>query len=353
MDQLTACRILGLNEGASKEEIKASYARLSKDCHPEEHPEEFRQIHEAFSLLMKAERGRRKGNRPAGETRQAGSRPAGETRRTGETEKKASWRQNEEALAESFKEEADEEPVPHRYGFDEAIEHAEVNEQEYMHQMVMQAAAEMEILLTNPYKERLRLFRRFFKKEEYQNVLRTPEFMRLFAQMLTKADLKKPVYEFFIDYYRLRGMMLQELCPEAAALYRILNRKCGMYTKTQSSIEFLIPCGVAFVLGIQSFTQSVVKTVGILSGCAVILIALILVYRKLYENHSGMASQGMIASVIMITQAVAMAGGLYAPVLGEDDGFMTAFLLFAVSGIWLIGLGIAAAVRKISAHFSK
>ncbi len=279
MDQLTACRILGLNEGASKEEIKASYARLSKDCHPEEHPEEFRQIHEAFSLLMKAERGRRKGNRPAGETR-----------RTGETEKKASWRQNEEALAESFKEEADEEPAPHRYGFDEAIEHAEVNEQECMHQMVMQAAAEMEILLTNPYKERLKLFRRFFKKEEYQNVLRTPEFMRLFAQMLTKADLKKPVYEFFIDYYRLRGMMLQELCPEAAALYRILNRKCGMYTKTQSSTEFLIPCGVAFVLGIQSFTQSVVKTVGILSGCAVILIALILVYRKLYENHSGMAS---------------------------------------------------------------
>ena len=279
MDQLTACRILGLNEGASKEEIKASYARLSKDCHPEEHPEEFRQIHEAFSLLMKAERGRRKGNRPAGETR-----------RTGETEKKASWRQNEEALAESFKEEADEEPAPHRYRFDEAIEHAEVNEQECMHQMVMQAAAEMEILLTNPYKERLKLFWRFFKKEEYQNVLRTPEFMRLFAQMLTKADLKKPVYEFFIDYYRLRGMMLQELCPEAAALYRILNRKCGMYTKTQSSTEFLIPCGVAFVLGIQSFTQSVVKTVGILSGCAVILIALILVYRKLYENHSGMAS---------------------------------------------------------------
>lgn len=353
MDQLTACRILGLNEGASKEEIKASYARLSKDCHPEEHPEEFRQIHEAFSLLMKAERGRRKGNRPAGETRQAGNGPAGETRRTGETEKKASWRQNEEALAESFKEEADEEPAPHRYGFDEAIEHAEVNEQECMHQMVMQAAAEMEILLTNPYKERLKLFRRFFKKEEYQNVLRTPEFMRLFAQMLTKADLKKPVYEFFIDYYRLRGMMLQELCPEAAALYRILNRKCGMYTKTQSSTEFLIPCGVAFVLGIQSFTQSVVKTVGILSGCAVILIALILVYRKLYENHSGMASQGIIASVILVTQAVAMAGGLYAPVLGEDDGFMTAFLLFAFLRIWLIGLGIAAAVRKISAHFSK
>lgn len=57
MDELKAYKILGLVPGASKEEIKEAYARLSKEFHPEEYPEEFQQIHEAYRLLSRGSRG--------------------------------------------------------------------------------------------------------------------------------------------------------------------------------------------------------------------------------------------------------------------------------------------------------
>lgn len=41
MDELRAYKVLGLEPGASREEIKEAYARLSKEFHPEECPEEF------------------------------------------------------------------------------------------------------------------------------------------------------------------------------------------------------------------------------------------------------------------------------------------------------------------------
>ena len=46
MDQLTAYKTLQLAPGSSLEEIRQAYAELSRRFHPEEYPEEFRQIHE-------------------------------------------------------------------------------------------------------------------------------------------------------------------------------------------------------------------------------------------------------------------------------------------------------------------
>jgi len=45
MDQLTAYKILGLNDDASTDMIKEAYASLSKKYHPEDNSEEFQHIH--------------------------------------------------------------------------------------------------------------------------------------------------------------------------------------------------------------------------------------------------------------------------------------------------------------------
>ena len=60
MDKLKAYQVLGLEYDASTEEVKEAYARLSKEYHPEENPEEFQQIHEAYVTLT---RGGRRVNR--------------------------------------------------------------------------------------------------------------------------------------------------------------------------------------------------------------------------------------------------------------------------------------------------
>ena len=56
MDQLTAYQILGLVQGSTLEEIKAAYATLSKQYHPEEDPEKFQEIHEAYMTLTRRRR---------------------------------------------------------------------------------------------------------------------------------------------------------------------------------------------------------------------------------------------------------------------------------------------------------
>ena len=56
MDKLTALEVLGLRANATRDEMKRAYAELSKKYHPEEFPEEFQQIHEAYRVLSRTAR---------------------------------------------------------------------------------------------------------------------------------------------------------------------------------------------------------------------------------------------------------------------------------------------------------
>ncbi len=51
MDQLTACRILGIPPSCSREEIRDAFRKKSQDVHPEENPEEFARIQAAYRTL--------------------------------------------------------------------------------------------------------------------------------------------------------------------------------------------------------------------------------------------------------------------------------------------------------------
>ena len=51
MDELRAYLALGLRPGASYSEVKISYAARAKESHPEDDPEEFQELHEAYLYL--------------------------------------------------------------------------------------------------------------------------------------------------------------------------------------------------------------------------------------------------------------------------------------------------------------
>ena len=53
MDKLTAQKILGVSPQASKREIKKAYAAMLRMYHPEDYPEEFQKIQEAYETLNK------------------------------------------------------------------------------------------------------------------------------------------------------------------------------------------------------------------------------------------------------------------------------------------------------------
>ena len=55
MDKAQAYAVLRIEPGCTQEEIKKAYAALSRQYHPEEYPEEFQQIHDAYRMLRRQE----------------------------------------------------------------------------------------------------------------------------------------------------------------------------------------------------------------------------------------------------------------------------------------------------------
>ena len=57
--------VLGIEPTTEKKKIKRAYAAMSREFHPEEHPEEFQRIHDAYEeALAWAERNAGRGEEP-------------------------------------------------------------------------------------------------------------------------------------------------------------------------------------------------------------------------------------------------------------------------------------------------
>ena len=374
MDKLTACRILGVDDNAGRKEIREAYAELSKQYHPEEHPEEFQQIHEAYQTLIRsagrgagADVGRSAGTDGNRGGADADSRQAGEQSRTREQWTAAQGystgeeRQNAEKQPNTEQEpnaeqQSDTERQQSSSGqagtdgldFDSAVSAAQQREQEQLYQTVLKASAEMKILLGPQYKYKLKLFKEFFKKEEYQTAIKTSEFMESFASELKKTELKGIIYDYIIDYYRLKSVDRRQIHKGAGMLYDLLDQRRGIMKKRLGAQAFAIPAGAAVALRIvlrNAYRQS--EAVGVLFWCALAVIGLVWLGRKLYENHSGIFAQFVVALILSVAQFFAVMFDFYAPAFGVDDGVLAAVTLMMMGIIWMIVLAVAAVVSKI------
>lgn len=181
--------------------------------------------------------------------------------------------------------------------------------------------------------------------------------MAYFADMLTDSHLKPMIYDHIIEYYRFRGLNPADMYEEAAKLYYVLDDKRGMKKKKVGFWQGVLP--VAVIAGIRAGTRSAKPGTGAgnLFGflfVAVIVIALIVIlYRQLYKNHSSLFAQAMVALLLTVSQFVILMGDFYAPLMGSDGGTVLAVFLFLMGIIWLIGVGIAAIIKKMSSFRRK
>lgn len=401
MYESEAYEILHIKRGSSQEEIKEAYAALSKKYHPEEHPDEFQQIHEAYMTLRRRSRGQRSERRnPEQEpkTMEAEDASVGEAaekvtpksnhqgtfseeelegteqntntseKSTDSTEAEAQGEYQEvtedyaeknaenQTVWESQSESAQQEPAP-QYDFDEVIEETERKDAQRLILLIQKALVEMEMLLKPPYCHKLKLFQQFFRKPEYRTALKQPVFMARFADMLLDSHLKPMIYDYIIEFYRFRGLDPADMYEEAAKLYYVLDDKRGMKKKKVGFWQGVLP--VAVIAGIRAGTRSTKPGTGAgnLFGflfVAVIVIALIVIlYRQLYKNHSSLFAQAMVALLLTVSQFVILMGDFYAPLMGSDGGTVLAVFLFLMGIIWLIGVGIAAIIKKMSSFKRK
>ena len=206
MDKLTAYQVLRLDSNASVEEVKEAYARLSKEYHPEENPEDFQQLHEAYVTLT---RGGRRGNRAMiVETSpiEKMARPEAKDRyfdfgnikksevetnveeqnsdlvfrniKNVETEENVEEPQSEMSFDRSLKnaeEQQEEIEEQIQFDFDASIQQAQKSEEEQFLLNTQMCIKELETLFALPNCNDVKRFKQFFGRKEYTKVFYTPQ----------------------------------------------------------------------------------------------------------------------------------------------------------------------------------
>ena len=362
MDKAQAYAVLRIEPGCTEEEIKKAYAALSRQYHPEEYPEEFQQIHDAYRMLRRQEQ-RQHTIHPVTVTgtKEADSQSADinaleetelqpvEVNVTEEADPETSSGVSAE-LEEQTENPEQSEAVP-QYDFDEVIEEEQREEEQKQIYFIQKALIEMEMLLKPQYCNKVKLFQEYFRKAEYQEILKQPVYMGMFAELLESSRLKPVIYDHIIDYYRFRGLNPEDMYEGAAKLYRVLDEKRGMKKKKTGTLQTVILVGA--VAGVRAGTRSVSsdsgagKLFGFLAVLVIVIALMVLLYRQLYKNHSGLFAQAITALLLTVSQFIVLMGDFYAPLMGTDAGTGLAVILFLLGGVWIIGVGIAAVVKKL------
>ena len=266
MTKEIAYQVLGLDSNASIEDVKEAYARLSKEYHPEENPEEFQQLHEAYVTLT---RGGRRGNR----TMVVEASPIEKiaTPEVKESDlvfrnipKPEEQEQEEESTPElSFgrslkgameQQEETEEQTTSNFNFDASIQQAQRSEEEQFFFNVQMCIGELETLFALPDCNDMKKFKQFFGRKEYQKVFYTPQFVEAVAQYVSKIDLRYSVYSYLIKFYQLKNKNVENLIPEAQFLYRVIDRHYSVKADAIGSIKSSVVLG-----GIGGLVYPIVK----------------------------------------------------------------------------------------------
>lgn len=334
MDQLTAYRILGLEPGCSPEEIKEAYATLSKQYHPEDEPEKFQEIHEAYvTLTRRNRRGSVQNVRYVEEKIQ-------EPR---ETQVKFNFEEKtlepEEKIVQSEKPE---------YSFDDAMQKAQQEEQVKLHELVLEAAAELKILTSPKYNSNLKAYKSFFEDKKYESIIKRADFLEKLCDVLEESKLKKNIYDYIIDFYRLRGMNPSELSQVGLRLYQILDNKVGIKQKTNPAVYGGAVAGIIMVFRALRpvIRQSEILTTIVL--CVFAVFCLVWIYKKLREKGSPLLTQAVIAILLAISQFVVIMFDAYGTLFGTvDDGNTIAALIFLAAMLWFVVVIIIAVIKVI------
>lgn len=362
MDKAQAYAVLRIEPGCTQEEIKKAYAALSRQYHPEEYPEEFQQIHDAYRMLRRQEQrhhtihpvtvtGTKETDLQLGDVTEETELQPVEVNVTEEADPETSSGVSaEQELEEQTENPEQSEAVP-QYDFDEVIEEEQREEEQKQIYFIQKALIEMEMLLKPQYCNKVKLFQEYFRKAEYQEILKQPVYMGMFAELLESSRLKPVIYDHIIDYYRFRGLNPEDMYEGAAKLYRVLDEKRGMKKKKTGTLQTVILVGA--VAGVRAGTRSVSsdsgagKLFGFLAVLVIVIALMVLLYRQLYKNHSGLFAQAITALLLTVSQFIVLMGDFYTPLMGTDAGTGLAVILFLLGGVWIIGVGIAAVVKKL------
>ena len=402
MDKLTAQKILGVSPQASKREIKKAYAAMLRMYHPEDYPEEFQKIQEAYETLNKGgfpgegsgndgfsegafsenegfrkeeewqeEQEQKEENRgeqseddwedaweSLDKDEEAWKRRQQEEQERRQQQEELRKRQQEEEYrrARQQKEEyrrkiQEEEYRKAREELDfEKIEWKAREEKKLKEKETIAAALkDLELIVNTPSRRhRLKSYEEFFAKEEYKEVLFMPECVEGVCQILENTWLKREVYDIFAREYHMREYKPEQLKPGARKLYHILDEHCKFGKKRH---KYQIGAGifVAVLVLLRSLMRATDDNDWFYFLLVLVTAGLYWGYHGLLKYYSRWRIHIIYSLGITVSQFIMLMADAYTPLLGNRDaGEVFGAMVFLGGSLYFIVTVAAYVIARIS-----
>lgn len=199
-------QVLGISPTRDKKIIRKAYAGLIRKYHPEEHPEKWKEIHDAYTIAMQRadqeevpavsiskpkneeQRPQREEQKPQHEEQTPQQQEQNPQEKNAEVRRKSENRKDETK-----------QPEEDLFGNLEKLTETAKKEQQEERQRQLKTAIEQLNTLCEPKKLQFLQWQEFFGKEEYQWAVRQGEFLYELANRLRGHVMGRRLYRFLLD----------------------------------------------------------------------------------------------------------------------------------------------------------
>ena len=199
-------QVLGISPTRDKKIIRKAYAGLIRKYHPEEHPEKWKEIHDAYTIAMQRadqeevpavsiskpkneeQRPQREEQKPQHEEQTPQQQEQNPQEKNAEVRRKSENRKGETK-----------QPEEDLFGNLEKLTETAKKEQQEERQRQLKTAIEQLNMLCEPKKLQFLQWQEFFGKEEYQWAVRQGEFLYELANRLRGHVMGRRLYRFLLD----------------------------------------------------------------------------------------------------------------------------------------------------------
>lgn len=205
-------QVLGISPTRDKKIIRKAYAGLIRKYHPEEHPEKWKEIHDAYTMAMqradedqplheeqKSEQEEQKPQHEEQKPQREEQKPQHEEQKPQQQEQNPQEKNAEVRRKSENRKGETKQPEEDLFGNLEKLTETAKKEQQEERQRQLKTAIEQLNTLCEPKKLQFLQWQEFFGKEEYQWAVRQGEFLYELANRLRGHVMGRRLYRFLLD----------------------------------------------------------------------------------------------------------------------------------------------------------
>ena len=216
------------------------------------------------------------------------------------------------------------------------------------HAEILRALAEFKVLTTPAYKNKVKLFKEYFKKIEHQNAFRSPEYIKELSFLVDESNLKENAYYEIVSYYHLLDKDRNKIIPEAQMLYDALSKKVDMTAQKSSVLKWVpLVCLPAILRAFRIPLRRSELFAGILV-LVLLILACVWIYKKTHKKFSHVVSQILTLLFVNVALFFIYAFDIWAPFVNDSQIILDLVVYtFLFSCGWIIVLILFSIIRMI------